>query len=83
MSGRVQGVGFRWECRARARDAGVGGFVRNLSDGRVEGAFEGPDEAVEALVAWCREGPAGASVAAVDVREEPPRGDDTAFELLG
>ena len=61
VSGRVQGVFYRVECANRARDAGLGGFVRNLPDGRVEAAFEGPAEDVDALVAWSREGPASYS----------------------
>ncbi len=60
---------------AQARAAGVGGFVRNLSDGRVEAAFEGPDEAVDRLLAWVREGPEWARVDAVEATEEVPSGD--------
>ncbi|HYU57189.1 MAG TPA: acylphosphatase, partial [Actinomycetota bacterium] len=56
-SGRVQGVGFRYVTAQRARAMGVGGFVRNLPDGRVEAAFEGEDEAVDALVEFVRGGP--------------------------
>ena len=52
VSGRVQGVGFRWSVREHARSAGLAGWVRNLRDGRVELVFEGPDEAVAAAVVW-------------------------------
>lgn len=76
VSGDVQGVGFRWYCNERATAAGVGGFVRNLSDGRVEAVFEGDDAAVDAMIEWCREGPRWARVEAVDVREESPAGVD-------
>jgi acylphosphatase len=76
VSGDVQGVGFRWYCHERAVAAGVAGFVRNLPDGRVEAAFEGDDGAVEAMVAWCRSGPRWAHVEGLDVREEPPSGQD-------
>ena len=75
VSGRVQGVFYRAECAQRARALGLGGCVRNLPDGRVEAAFEGPPPAVERMIAWCREGPPLARVEAVDVREEPPAGD--------
>ena len=75
VSGRVQGVFFRAECERRARELGVGGFVRNLADGRVEATFEGPDEAVEAAVAWCREGPPWARVESVETTEELPVGE--------
>lgn len=74
VSGRVQGVWFRDTCRDRARELGVAGWVRNLDDGRVEGAFEGPSAAVDRLVAWCHEGPSRARVDAVEVRSETPEG---------
>jgi len=75
VSGRVQGVFFRQTCASLAREAGVGGSVRNLDDGRVEAVFEGDDDAVDRLVAWCRRGPERARVDAVDVTSEPPLGD--------
>ena len=74
LSGRVQGVAFRASARREARAAGVDGWVRNLADGRVEAVFEGAPGAVEALLAWCREGPSTARVERVEVREEPPEG---------
>ena len=75
VHGQVQGVFFRAECARRARDLGVGGFVRNLPDGRVEAAFEGDDGAVEALVRWCHEGTEYAEVDSVRVEGEEPQGD--------
>jgi acylphosphatase len=75
VSGRVQGVFYRAECGKRARELGVGGFARNLPDGRVEAAFEGEEDAVDAMVEWSRRGPSWASVESVEVREEPPTGD--------
>lgn len=75
VSGRVQGVFFRAECARAARDAGVAGWVRNVSDGRVEAAFEGEDEAVDRMVAWCRHGTDWSRVDSVEATEEPPRGD--------
>ena len=75
VSGRVQGVFFRAECAQAARAAGVGGFVRNLPDGRVEAVFEGPDEGVERLIGWCREGPAWAEVENVEATEEQEVGE--------
>ncbi len=62
VSGRVQGVSFRYSTYHQARRAGVGGWVRNLSDGRVEALFEGDAEAVRRLVERCRRGPPGAFV---------------------
>jgi acylphosphatase len=62
-------------CARQAQAAGVGGTVRNLPDGRVEAVFEGPAEAVAALVAWCERGPAYAQVSDVQVSDEPPCGE--------
>ena len=67
ISGMVQGVSFRAYARQQAHGLGVTGWVRNEPDGSVAGHFEGPDEAVDALVAWCRHGPAYAEVAGVEV----------------
>jgi len=75
VSGRVQGVFYRATCAARARELGVCGWVRNLPDGRVEAAFEGEDAAVDAMVAWCREGPPYARVEHVEVIPEEPLGE--------
>jgi acylphosphatase len=73
--GRVQGVSFRVLTRDRARSRGVAGWVRNRPDGAVEAVFEGADEAVESLVAWCGRGPAGAQVESIEVTREKPRGE--------
>ena len=62
VTGRVQGVFFRDSCRTQARAEGVRGFVRNRADGSVEAEFEGPEAAVERLIAWCRVGPPRAHV---------------------
>jgi acylphosphatase len=82
VSGDVQGVGFRWSCRQQAGSRGVGGFVRNLPDGRVEAVFEGPSGALDALVAWCRTGPAWGRVEAIEVFDETAIGE-TAFRIAG
>jgi len=72
VSGRVQNVWFREGCAREARAAGVGGWVQNLADGRVEVVFEGDADAVARAVAWCHEGPTRARVTAVEVRDELP-----------
>lgn len=74
VSGEVQGVFFRQETRRRAHAAGVAGWVRNLPDGRVEAVFEGPEDAVEAMVDWCGRGPEWADVRQVEVEQEEPEG---------
>jgi acylphosphatase len=75
VSGRVQGVFFRQTCARLAREAGVGGSIRNLDDGRVEAVFEGDDPAVDGLVGWCHEGPDGARVERVQTIPEAPIGE--------
>jgi acylphosphatase len=77
VSGLVQGVWFRESCRRQAEAEGVSGWVRNLYDGRVEAAFEGPVEAVARCVSWCRLGPPRADVTGIEVVEEPPEGATT------
>jgi len=74
VEGRVQGVWFRGSTRTEARARGVVGWARNLPDGRVEAVFEGPAEAVAALVRFCRQGPPGARVDRLEEIEEPPEG---------
>ena len=74
IAGRVQGVGFRWAVEREAGRLGLGGWVRNLSDGRVEARFEGEDAAVDAAVAFCREGPDTARVESVSVTDVEPEG---------
>lgn len=75
VSGRVQGVYFRATTRDKAREHDVDGWVRNLDDGRVEAVFEGPDEAVAAMVEFCHEGSDAARVRDVDVTDEEPAGE--------
>ena len=81
VSGRVQGVFFRDSCREEAVAAGVAGWVRNRPGDEVEAWFEGDPEAVERVVAWCRDGPSSAHVRGVDVSNEDPTGE-TGFRVL-
>ena len=74
VHGSVQGVFFRDTTRRKAQSRGVSGWVRNRSDGAVEALFEGEPQAVDALVAFAREGPRGAQVDRVDVEEAQPEG---------
>ncbi len=75
ITGRVQGVAFRAYTVDEASARGVGGWVRNTPDGRVESVFEGDRAAVEAMIAWCRKGPPAARVSSVDVVWEEPKGE--------
>ena len=72
VTGRVQGVWFRDQCRDQARSEGITGFARNRADGAVEVELEGPEPAVERVVAWCRVGPPRARVDAVAVERITP-----------
>lgn len=69
VSGRVQGVGFRWSAQRRAEDLGLAGWVRNLPDGRVEVMAAG-DRLAE-LEEWLQEGPRWARVEAVEKHDVP------------
>ena len=80
VSGIVQGVFFRQKTKRQAESLGVNGWVRNLPDGRVEAVFEGEEEAVRALVDYCRHGPSYARVTNIDVLWEPHRGEFSGFE---
>ena len=76
----MQGVFFRDTTRRQAAAHGVAGWVRNRPDGTVEAVFEGDPEAVEAMLAFCRQGPRGASVDRVEISDEEPEGL-TSFEV--
>jgi acylphosphatase len=69
ISGRVQGVGFRYAMAEEAERLGVTGWVRNRRDGTVEAVVDGDTDALEAIVAWARQGPRGAHVTDVEVIE--------------
>lgn len=81
VSGRVQGVGFRWFVQDLASLEGAGGWVRNLPDGRVEALLEGEAEAVARLERRIRRGPPASRVEQVDVFEEPASDRLEAFRI--
>jgi acylphosphatase len=69
ISGRVQGVGFRFYMERKARELGICGWVRNRRDGSVESVVHGDPGAVETIIEWARRGPPSAVVAEVKVNE--------------
>lgn len=69
VHGRVQGVWYRGWAVDNARTLGLAGWVRNRRDGSVEMLIQGEDEAVEAMIARCREGPPAARVERIEVSE--------------
>jgi acylphosphatase len=76
VSGHVQGVGYRYFVRTRAKAAGLTGSARNLPDGRVEVVLEGPEAAVTAVVAELDGPRAPGTVTRIDTRSEPEQGSD-------
>lgn len=79
VKGRVQGVGFRWWTRARALELGLRGSATNLADGRVQVVAEGPEPALQSLLALLRGGSAPGRVDFVSERWGSPRGEDEGF----
>ena len=82
VSGRVQGVAFRWEAQHAAQKLGVTGWVRNEPDGSVTAHVEGEPDAVNDMVVWLRAGPPAARVTNGAVRDAAPTGADS-FEITG
>jgi acylphosphatase len=72
VSGRVQGVGFRYACLIKARSLEVSGWVRNTVNGDVEVCAEGVD--VDDLLEWLHKGPPHARVSSVDFSFNKPKG---------
>jgi acylphosphatase len=81
ISGRVQGVGFRFFVDARATAEGLHGWVRNLPDGRVEALLEGDATSVDRVGAALWRGPAGAEVDDVASETAVPSGRATGFSI--
>ena len=81
ISGRVQGVFFRVETQRTAERFGVSGWVRNRRDGSVEAVFEGAQQAVDAVLAWCKEGPNLAVVKNVAVKWQDYAGEFKRFDI--
>jgi acylphosphatase len=71
ISGRVQGVGFRYALHDEARSRGLAGWVRNRRDGSVEALLQGEAAAVQAVIAWARRGPPAARVDRIDEGAAP------------
>lgn len=80
ITGRVQGVGYRAWAQQQARALGLSGWVRNEPDGSVRALLHGPGDAVDAMLAACRDGPSAALVDEVDAAQsDPPDGDGFAI----
>lgn len=81
IEGLVQGVYFRDYAQKEARSLELSGWVRNRPDGTVEAVLEGEAEKVEQMIAWLHLGSPQAEVRTVQVTEEHPLGDKTAFAI--
>lgn len=78
LSGRVQGVGFRYFVSRNAERLNINGWVRNLKDGRVEAVIEGDPESVDEMLEHLKSGPRSAKVRDMEVDE--PAFDDTNYD---
>ncbi|MCP4230397.1 MAG: acylphosphatase [bacterium] len=81
ITGRVQGVGFRYYVVNKARGYDVTGFVRNMPDGSVETVIEGPVDDVQALATVCKIGPTSANVDDYDEKYGEYSGEFGSFEV--
>jgi acylphosphatase len=82
ITGKVQGVYFRYKTRDEAKKYGVNGWVRNLPDGRVEAVFEGNKENVDELIDFAGKGPSGAKVLDVNVNWQDYSGEFKDFKVI-
>jgi acylphosphatase len=81
IAGRVQGVYYRASTVQQAQVLGLTGWVKNCPDGSVEAVAEGIVEKIEELIAWCRNGPAGARVTEVSVEWQVAEGAFRDFSI--
>ncbi|MDP8208577.1 MAG: acylphosphatase [Candidatus Electryonea clarkiae] len=81
VSGRVQGVSFRWFVRKHARPLRVNGWVRNLSDGTVEVLAEGEKDNLQTLLDYLRQGPYSSIVRNIDIIWSEPEGIREGFDI--
>ncbi len=81
VSGKVQGVNYRWATRKEASRLGLKGWVKNLTDGSVELIAQGERESLEQLITWCRGGPPLAMVCNLDFRWEEVSGEFDQFGI--
>ena len=81
ISGRVQGVSFRYYAQDIAQSLGVKGWIRNCWDGKVEIVVEGEEEKVKKLISWCYQGPGSAIVEKIDIEWGKYRGEFNSFAI--
>lgn len=79
IEGKLQGANFRYHTQQEAQKLGLAGFVRNLSDGRIEIDAQGDDESVDKMLTWCQEGPQSAQLKSILFRYDEPNEHATDF----
>ena len=71
VSGRVQGVGFRYSTHNKAKELNINGWVKNTFDGKVEAMLEGDENNIREMLSWCSKGPSMAFVSNIEILEQP------------
>ena len=82
VSGKVQGVYYRQNTLQKAQELGIVGWVRNLSDGRVESVMEGSKVDIDKMLAWCKQGPLDAKVEEVKIIDEEFKNEFLTFDII-
>jgi len=83
ISGRVQGVGYRYSTFNEATTLGITGWVRNTHDNRVEAIFEGDENLIEVMLKWCKKGPSMAMVTDLEIQRQVYIGEFLKFSIRG
>jgi acylphosphatase len=82
VSGKVQGVYYRQNTVQKAQELGIVGWVRNLSDGRVESVMEGLDVDIDKMLSWCKSGPKDAVVTDIKIMNEKYKKEFFTFDII-
>ncbi|HKR72591.1 MAG TPA: acylphosphatase [Candidatus Nitrosocosmicus sp.] len=82
VSGKVQGVYYRQNTLQKAQELCIVGWVRNLSDGRVESVMEGSKVNIDKMLAWCKQGPLDAKVEEVKIIDEEFKNEFLTFDII-
>jgi acylphosphatase len=82
VSGKVQGVYYRQNTLQKAQELDICGWVRNLSDGRVESVMEGSKVNIDKMLTWCKKGPVDAKVEEVKIIDEEYKKEFSSFDII-
>ena len=83
ITGKVQGVGYRYSTAIQAQKLGLTGWVKNLYDGRVEALFEGENETITQMLSWCQQGPSMSYVTNIETHKKDYTGQFKDFSITG